>query len=502
MWFDNDKSENLTRVMSAAEIFTTAYCNMNCKYCYIPKTDGLKDVHKKIIEAIKDDSYITLLKRIYDGGEGLTSLSFWGTEPTLTLNELTKKIGKLCDEFPNLTKFDMSTNLLSNHNTIIEFIEELEIQAERTKHQRQNKERNPKDEFIEFSFQVSLDGPEEITDYNRHPNSTKAIVSHLLEIYEVLYKKRFKHIRVKSNLKSTLSFENIKEMVEDPAKLESYADFFETLLENLKRIGMTYDPKRESGFGHQGSITPTHVVPGNYTSSDGKVLAKFYRQLDSLGRSGRYQHLNSLGQFGSAVEDLIEKSYLVESRPYQITCSGGDCNFSVDFQESLHICHRMLFLNNEEYVKGITSEQQRSANWDVDLIEKSTIGVIKKYYTPNVNNREDFLRFLYLNRSYHDFLKTRQEFAYTMIKELAFAGQASPIYLLDDNMAHMFSYFMAMTFTCPAESLICNGHLNTIPTSLLRAFGNGLFEETMERYLKGKKRREDLYTGRVCRSEC
>ena len=75
-------------VVVAAELFSAGWCNLACKYCYIPKTDFLKGIHKSIINSIEDGTYIKDLKEMY--GDKLESLAHWGTEPTLTVKKFKK----------------------------------------------------------------------------------------------------------------------------------------------------------------------------------------------------------------------------------------------------------------------------------------------------------------------------------------------------------------------------------------------------------------------------
>ena len=46
----------------AVELFSSGWCNLSCKYCYIPKTDFLKKVHRGIIQSIEDGTFINNLK--------------------------------------------------------------------------------------------------------------------------------------------------------------------------------------------------------------------------------------------------------------------------------------------------------------------------------------------------------------------------------------------------------------------------------------------------------
>ena len=94
----------------AAEILTTGWCPLNCRYCYIPKSSVMKELHQQIIERLKKGTFIDALKRIY--GQDLTNLGFWGTEPALTLDVIQSWLPKLFQTFPKLKNIDFSTSMI------------------------------------------------------------------------------------------------------------------------------------------------------------------------------------------------------------------------------------------------------------------------------------------------------------------------------------------------------------------------------------------------------
>ena len=70
-------------VLRAAEIMTSGTCPLKCKYCYIPKSETMRDIHKHIEADLESGAFIERLETVYDGD--LEHLGFWGTEPLLTL---------------------------------------------------------------------------------------------------------------------------------------------------------------------------------------------------------------------------------------------------------------------------------------------------------------------------------------------------------------------------------------------------------------------------------
>ena len=69
----------------ALELFSAAWCNLDCTYCYIPKHNKfIVEKHKKIIEEVIEVVVIVdRIKKLY--GNQLKVVSHWGTEPSLTI---------------------------------------------------------------------------------------------------------------------------------------------------------------------------------------------------------------------------------------------------------------------------------------------------------------------------------------------------------------------------------------------------------------------------------
>src|SRR6056297_694264 len=126
----------------AAELFSAAWCNLDCTYCYIPKhNEKIKEKHQTIIRELKEVyPLIERLKKIY--GENLQILSHWGAEPSLTIEHFKDFYVQAVKEFPNLNTISFSSNFLQNTQKVADFIKEF-----------------PQDRKFEFDVQMSLDGP-------------------------------------------------------------------------------------------------------------------------------------------------------------------------------------------------------------------------------------------------------------------------------------------------------------------------------------------------------
>ncbi len=423
--------------MEAAEILTTGWCPHNCKYCYIPKNEVMRELHNEIVADLEQGKYIERLKKIY--GDGLKTLGFWGTEPTLTLDLIQPLLTQLTQVFPKLNEMSFSTSMIA-FEPIARFIEALQGYC------------------IKLKIQVSLDGPSFITDKNRFQGAAEKVPQNLFALVSVIQDQKTK---VEFHWKATLTTQNIKEMNDDSSKIDEYHQYFESLNKKFDEVNQN---KNISLL--KGSYTPTLMVPGNYTSEDGRDFAQFLINLRRKGYKTAYSF--RLGRLIKFWDELgIKKS--------MFTCSAGDSNSGLG--NNFHICHRSFYLDESKYVDSVL--QQDVENWDVSHFRAGTIGLLRKYYIVNVDQDAELTRLHYAMRNYHDFWRLQMGYVRGIMMELALAGQASHQYLDNNELGTLFALFVSTGLSCPIENILNTGSTHLTPLSLLRMFGNGAFQELL-----------------------
>lgn len=433
----------INRLVSA-EQFTTAICNLNCKYCYIPKSGSMKALNEKMLEELERNSWLDSLEDVY--GKNLTHFGFWGAEPTLTLGKISFR--KLLGRFPKLKEISLSTNLMTDPGILVEAVERLDDAC---------------DGEVLFKPQVSLDGPAYITDINRMVGAAKKIPQNLRLLVAGLNRKKLQRVRVEIRMKSTLTMDNIRLLNAEPLKIKEYFDYF-------SQIEKTFQETNKSDrIKFVNSCSPTLCVPGRYTSKDGKVLAEFFKHL----RKGKFPN-TYLGRF----QRILKFHNELSTKPAMFTCSGGDSNMGVGIKNDLHLCHRTFYLNHPEYIESILS-QKKMDNWDVSLFEEGKIRFINDKLIVGTDDEKEKVRFFYILRNYHDFWRLKTSYIVAILKELAFTNQVSDCYL-DEKLAVVFALFVNICLSCPMENALNTGTIHFAPVSLIRLFANGAFEEVLE----------------------
>ncbi|RLE67009.1 MAG: hypothetical protein DRJ38_00115 [Thermoprotei archaeon] len=409
--------------MESLEILTTAWCPFNCKYCYIPKTPMTVRMHKelegKLSSLIRDAAKLRI-----------KHIGFWGTEPTLTLSKI--DVQELLSN-PSLETISFSTSMMYKPEVIREFI--MRVAPHK----------------VNVRVQVSLDGPAFITDRNRMEGAAERIPQNLKQLVCSLQGVNLGETTVEFRFKATLTIDNLKEMVREPKLIDEYKAYFEGIERELIKANTNRNVRIA-----RGTYCPTMMVPGKYTSEDGKIFCSFVKECYAHDLKTAYHY---------RLRRIYDYAYELHKKR-MFTCSGGDSNFGYD--GSFHICHRSFYLNRDDYVQSVL--QTDIDNWDVSLFKLGHIQHVRRYIT------RDLVRLQYVLRGHHDFWKFDVSSVVARLQELAACGQVSELYR-DDHWAVKFAIFSQAGLDCPMENLLNTGSIHIVPVSLIRLFCNGAFEE-------------------------
>jgi len=437
----------------ACEILVAAVCPLACKYCYIPKDPSMQTMHEEIREAMKSGKLLARLKDVFDSNQ-LKYLGFWGTEPATVFPDILQFLREAQKVFPKLANLSFSTSFIFPPDVYLKFLKGIDSVGRPYK----------------VDMQISLDGPSWITDKNRMEGVTERVVNNWKAFIDALNDTPFERITVSLKWKATHSIENMKEFLKNPQRVEEYIGFFESLnnyfIKHNRNKRVTLAVK---------SYVPTLVVPGKYTSEDGKVFAKYLQLLHLKGLKSTYSYrLRRL---------LIHEKELTRN-PSCFTCSGGRSNFGLS--DNLTICHRGFYLDDERYVKAILSHPDIE-NWDVSCFEKGFLDVYKRNFVVDPRDEMNKIRFYYVMRNYHDYLSLKIAATEALLIELVKAGQASRVYLESQELRTLFALFINSALSCPSENILNTGSLHLQTLSLIRLFANGAFEELVRYELSGGK---------------
>ena len=443
--------------IEATEMFSAAVCNLDCSYCYIPKKDPrLAKYHKNIIEKITSDKFIRQLGETY--GDNLTSIAHWGTEPTLTLNLYTEnkfyeKLQKVC---PNIEAISMSSNFMHNPLVIIDLIKSLP-RYEKT---------------IKLDVQMSLDGPDYITDKNRGVGSTKKITENIGIFFNELKKNenvlKEKNVVFYSHVKPTHYIDDIKLLMDMKYVLE-YCDVFENLMEKIL-------PYNSMGICISPVSDPTIVYPGRYTKEDGLNYKKYVENFFNLKNEKEYKYAIFHAPYMNYFIEVIKFVDHIFTGNGQSSCSAGRSQLAISDKNDLLFCHRMFYMNEPEVYDDLFNPFF-DGNECYSGSEFGRHKLLQKFVADNMLK---LVSTLAVSRGFNDYQGHKMNCTYALIKEMAKCGQISKIFLENETYCLLFTMFL-LKRSCPVESIVTTGSIHLSPTSFYKIFGNGVFELICEK---------------------
>lgn len=450
-------------------IFTTALCNLNCKYCYICKDSngGLEIIDNDLKQ---DFDNLSQIQQVLNYGNNiqntLTDICIWGGEPFLHLDRFYNQIDKWFDTFPNITSFMTSTNFtLSNE------INELSILLDKIN------ELGPQKEY-EFTLQISIDGYPEMNDYSRGPNVTKAILNNFNKL--LLLKYNYNKIKLKVQIKPTLSRETFQ-FLNSKDKCEQWFKFFNDKM---------YLPYKEAKAPFHFSLYYFNcATPTEWTKEDGIEYAKIIKNLSLID----IQKYEGWKHFPCAVP-MVDRiaQYIINGNNYEHQVCGGTCSaFHSCLVPIPHnkytVCHRGLFDNYIEYCNTTNSRDYMN-------------GLSKKYFAADDRNRWIYTldEFKNINQSL-SYLQTcpnqiRATDLIIFIREYARLNIIDKKYLNLENIKPTLPYFLEIPY-CMQDSFIQHGSWTTTSTHEIPLLYNGAMDiiiSEVEKYLQTFEREENI----------
>ena len=416
----------------ALSIFGGAKCTLECKYCYIKKTEEIKNMDKDLMKWLEDPKIPDVINK-----DEVTIISLWGGEPTLHLDIISDNFDKYKKLFPNLTEVSISSNM-----TFPKHFDKF------AKTLSENK--------LGLSLQISDDG---LFNEENRGLKDETLIKNTIKIVKTLVKHKcvFNY-----HFKSTGSIDNFKTLTNDDKVFEYFSHYndFAGMIKDV--IGDQFKPMQ---------IGESIICPGAYTSDDGKIFSNYLTNTARLLHEGRFKELKNIvpvlvypDRWASSIDRM--RDYTNKQREF--TCSAGDSNVSIDTMNGMHLCHRPLYFVYDDHVNSIAT-LDNDTNDDVDYLKSGIVEVYKKYYKLDH-------KFMKLHmRSLHDNYTHRVCTATATIMECASSNQVSPIYK-DKRAAEVLAIFLNACSYCPIENFFVTSSWHVTPLSVIRLFGNGAFE--------------------------
>ena len=418
-------------------IFTSSICNLDCSYCYVKKSHALFEYDGHIINSIKNNEYINRFKKDFPQYlNTLTTLEFWGAEPTIHLDLVAEKLIDYKDAFPNLSNISLSSNY-----TLPEFIDKVKALVMAMG--------SIKETTWNLHIQCSIDVSPYITNNNRGNGTTNKIISNINRLKDLFIPQ---NVQLTVSNKSTISNDQF-DYLTDLNNVENYIAFLHDVID--------YKSRNKTFW----ISAPTCVEPFYYTKLDG---LKFSKVIDNF----------------ICISEKNENTFIPYVRNKKINlseymCGGfcGQCDSCVTMlpDNMYSACHRCGFdiipehydMKNIEYHKMFNRNLEDKSSWITDL----------KNYNQLTNN---------MNIFYSSTNKMIFTQLYNISKVLLDVGEISPMYYNDKLLKQHIMLFMHFT-KCIQTNKELTGSYFCCSSFFIPLFFNGAIDKIYN-YLLSKNK--------------
>lgn len=443
---------------TTAVLYSTALCNLNCTYCYINKNKGLNAIDDVLAESFTDpDYYFDFIRDYFPKRGDLQALEVWGGEPFLRMERIFPTLHRLIEHYPFFRRFFASTNFSYPEwaDKVFALLGQFAPYAPRR---------------FDVTLQLSLDGPEHITDRTRGTGTTKKC----LENFGRLLARAGEipdNVSLFLAFKPTLSVDTMY-LLDTKEKLADYYRFFEDLIQKVTDLDM--------GKLNVNFPVPNIGVPAPAGKADGEYFARLVRNCRELERENPFRFYREITPFASNVRPKDEDTYNYPC----FNCGTGSKNIGFLPGRLISSCHNGFVDVLEDYEKNFLANPDSSIDG--------------KLFRPTHN------KFTHTEADYVDY--ERQISRYNapgslcrmgclagFIRTLAIAGEIEEQYATEEGAFRGAELYQSCTCNCLRDNYMVTGSTTLQPEGMIKLLLNGAVDYILPDCRKGRE--EEQHAG-------
>lgn len=431
-------------------LYTTAVCNLNCRYCYIDKNPALKTIDDILDESFRGDYYFNYAREIFPDPKQLKEIQIWGGEPSLGYHRAYHTIEKLIPCYPELDTLMTSTNF-TTPNFFEEFYGLLKIFEKFSPRK------------FKISLQLSIDGPEEINDISRGKDVTKQFIKHFEKMLTTIKDNLPSNVTLFWHFKPTLDSGTIK-LLQTKQKIIEYFQFFEQFYEKAESYKM---PNFEYGYS-----IPNTACPSPHTKEDGILFANYCKLCRELEKENKTHHYF---KFYNNIISFFPRRPPYDNNNYK--SPGGVCGTGKQVvgllpYNMISACHNGFVDLISDY-KIESSKRDKASESSLDF----RFFANDKAKARLTMTKEELLTYeSQINYYYQYNTKTRLGNIAQLINLLALVNQIDEKYKNHKEALKGAQFITAATSYCIRDNINSTGCMSLYPVGLIKLLLNGARE--------------------------
>lgn len=430
---------------TTAVLYSTAVCNLNCTYCYINKNKGLNAIDKLLADSFTDpDYYFNFIRDYFPHRGDLQELEVWGGETFMHMERVFPTLHKLIEFYPFFRRFFASTNF--SYNEWTDKVYALLGQFAQYTPRR-----------FDVTIQLSLDGPQEITDATRGRGTT----AKCLKNFDRLLSRADEipdNVNVCLAFKPTLSVDTMYRL-DSKEKIVDYYHFFEDLIQKVVELG-----RPNLVVNHP---VPNIGVPAPAGKADGEFFAALVRNCREIERDNLFRFYQEITPFSTNVRPKDEHTYNYPC----FNCGTGNKNVGFLPNRLISSCHNGFVDILEDYEKNYLANPESSID--------------PKLFQPTHN------KFTHTEADYPAY--ERQVSHYNVpgsmcrmgclagfIRTLAIAGEIEKKYATEEGAVRGAELYQSCTCNCLRDNYMVTGSTCLQPEGMIKLLLNGAVDYIMQ----------------------
>lgn len=438
-------------------LYTTAVCNLNCRYCFIDKNPSLQKIDTLLDKSYNEDKdyYFNFAKEMFFK-DNLTNIQIWGGEPSLNYMRAFYTFQKCIEYFPNFKEVFTSTNL-TGPNFFEQFFSFIEVF-------RTDPLRN-----FTFNLQLSLDGPTEINDQNRGEGVTQKITNNFFKLIQELQEKDLPpNLKINLHFKQTLDSSSIR-LLQTKESIIAYYKFFEQYYDFFNEYN-----KKEQIYLVTGGI-PNTACPSPHTKEDGLLFANLCKLCYEIEQENKYNNILPWQPALMPFRGCNKVSYVKTLSGVCLGhCGSGRSVIGLLPNDMISCCHNGFVDLISEYKKNALAGNSSHMN-DV-TIEKSLFTNTKASLIFKKNSKEFDYYEQQVEEYYYKSSTVKISTYASMIHLLALTDQVDSKYKDLEEATKAAQFIMWSTAYCVRDNLNTTGSIYLPPLGLLKLTLNGARE--------------------------